>query len=401
MTRRLFTVLHVITRLIPGGAQDNTILTVERSRRYGFDAVLACAPEPRRVEDVRSKGIEVILIPEFRREISPFNDVIALIRLYRIIRRRRFHIVHTHTSKAGVLGRIAAKLAGTPVIVHTSHGSIFHPIYFRPSVLWFFSLVERFAAGLTDKIITISEDETDDYLQRRIAGNEKFIVIPSGVDTQSFPGRLIDKDKKRGDLGLPGDVPIVGMIARLAPEKGHDVCLQAFQQVVRAFPKACLLIVGEGELREDIRERISRLGLEKSVVMLGYRKDIPEITQILDVSVHPSFMEGGVSRSVVESMLCKVPVVAAAVGGIPEVVMHEKNGLLVPPGDATALAQAIIRLLNDGNLRSKLADAAYGPIQKTHSLETMTDKIFRLYGELLVKADIKRPPQQNACRDTL
>lgn len=390
MTKSLLKVLHVITRLIPGGAQDSTILTIEHSGRHGYDAALACAPEPGRVEEVRGKGTEVILIPEFRREISPINDVIALVKLYCIIKRGRFHIVHTHTSKAGVLGRIAARMAGTPIIIHTPHGSFFHPVFFNPYKLWFFGLIERFTAMFTDRIITLCRSETRDYLERRIAGNEKFTVIPSGVDTEKFPGNRIDRDKKKGELGLPKDVPIVGIIARLAPEKGHDLCLDAFLQVIEAFPGAHLVIAGKGALENDIRKKISQLGLDASVVMLGHRTDIPEIIQILDVAVQPSFMDAN-TRTVVEAMLCGVPVVATEAGGIPEIVKHEENGLLAPSGDATALAQAINRLLGDQGLRRKLADAAYGPISKTHSLKTMIDNIFNLYDELSVKADLKKP----------
>ncbi|MCP4366420.1 MAG: glycosyltransferase family 4 protein [Planctomycetes bacterium] len=390
MTKSLLKVLHVITRLIPGGAQDNTTLTIEHSRSHGYDAALACAPEPGRVEEVRQKGTEVILVPEFRREISPINDIIALLKLYFIIKRSKFHIVHTHTSKAGVLGRIAARLAGTPIIIHTPHGSFYHPVFFNPCKLWFFSLIERFTAMFTDRIITLCRSETRDYLERGIAGNEKFTVIPSGVDTDKFPGCRIDRDKMKGELGLPKDVPIVGIIARLAPEKGHDLCLDAFPQLIDAFQGALLIIVGKGALEDDIRKKISRLRLDASVVMLGHRTDIPEIIQILDVAVQPSFMDAN-TRTVVEAMLCGVPVVATDAGGIPEIVKHEETGLLVPPGDAAALARAITRLLKDEDLRVRLAEEAYRRIRQTHSLQTMIDNIFRLYDELSMKADLKKP----------
>ncbi len=390
MAISLLKILHVITRLIPGGAQDNTILTAEHSKRHGYDATLACAPEPGRVEDVRRKGIQVITIPEFRREISPINDVIALVKLYRLIKRDEFHIVHTHTSKAGILGRLAAKMAGTPIIIHTPHGTFYHPIFFGPYALWCFGHLDRFASRFTDRIITLYQDEAGSYLERGIAGNEKFTVIPSGVDTEEFPGHRIDKDKKKEELGLPKDVPIVGMAARLSPEKGHGVCLHAFLQVIETFPGALLLVVGQGALEDDIRKKISQLGLDASVVMLGLRTDISEIIQVLDVAVHPSIMDA-LPRSVVEDMFCRIPVVASAVGGIPEIVKHEESGLLVPPGDAAALAQAITRLLKDEGLRVRLADEAYRRIRQTHSLHAMIEKIFLLYDELLLEAGIKKP----------
>ena len=375
-------VLHVITRFIAGGAQDVTLIMVERLVQRGFDVVLACAPEKKRVEEARKRGVKIALIPEFRREISPLNDLKAFFRLYCLIRKSKFHIVHTHTSKAGILGRLAARLARTPIVIHSPHGSIFHRTYYNKFVLFLIALIEKFAALFADKIVPLSEGGRRDYLRYRIAEPEKYVTIYSAIELDCFSRVRVDITGKKEELGIPPGAPVVGLIARLSPEKGHGLCLEAFSRVLSVIPEAILLIVGEGSLEKDIRMKVNQLGIEKNVIVCGYRSDIPEIVQILDVSVHPSLWDG-IPRSMVEAMVSGKPVVATAVGGIPEVVIPGKTGLLVPARDREALAEGMVRLLKDRELAERLADAGLKRVRRMFDSETMVEKLVKLYCELI------------------
>jgi len=377
-------VLHVITRLVPGGAADGTLNLCRGLRESGFQVELAAAPDSKMAETVQKMGIPFHPIPEFRRDVNPFYDTWAFFKLYKLIRSGGYQVVHTHTSKAGILGRLAARLAHTPVIVHAPRGSIFHPTFFSPLVQWFFTLTERLAAPWADKIIAMCQSEVRDYLDRRIAPKEKYTVIDSGIDLNRFRHAQVDIAEKKQELGLPKDSFVIGMIARLSPEKGHLEALEAFLKVYKEIPDAFLLIVGEGELKEAIRQRITRMGIGDRVVMTGYRTDIPEITRTLDVSFNPSLWDCS-PRSILEAMVCGVPVVATTVGGIPEMVSNEETGLLVPTGDVEAMALCTLRLRRDEGLRKRLTAKAAEKIKASFDPSRTVEKTVQLYMELLAK----------------
>lgn len=378
-------VLQVITRLIPGGAVEVVLNLCSGLKERGFEVELAGAPDPRTAETVRKVGIPFHPIPEFRREVSPLYDLWALLKLYELIKKGGYQIVHTHTSKAGILGRLAARLAHVPVIVHTPHGSIFRPTFFGLPKRWFFALTERLAARWADKIITLCQSEVRDYLSHGIAPREKYVVIPNGIDLGRFrQSRRVNIAEEKQGLGLPKDSFVIGMIARLDPEKGHFEALEAFQKVHKEIPDAFLLIVGEGELKEAIQQKIASMGIGDRVVMTGYRADIPEITHILDVSLTPSLWDCS-PRSVLEAMVCGIPVIATNVGGIPEMVSDGETGLLVPVGDAEAMARCILRLRKDVGLGKKLTSQASRRGQKLFDLPRTIERIVQLYLRLLTE----------------
>ena len=374
-------ILHVITRLVAGGAQDSTIAACEHMARKGFDVALACAPEKARVKEARARGIDVIEVPGFRRELSPWNDLRALVRLDRVVRAGCYDVVHTHTSKAGVLGRIAARCAGVPVVVHSPHGSIFDPTYYGPVALGAIARVERFAGRFADRIIPLSRGGMDDYLQRRLAPRRKFVLVYTGLDEDRFLAVNGEDPTARAALGLPAGVPVIGMIARLTPEKGHDLALRAFSLVLRREPEARLLIVGEGGSRTAIEEDIRRLGLEKRVVLAGYRRDVTGVLGAVDISLHSSHMDG-LPRSLIEAMLAARPVVATRVGGIPEAVIDGESALLVEPEDVEAIAAALLRLIGDRALARRLGNNARKAAASRFSTERMVDEWLRVYRDV-------------------
>ncbi|MDI6761041.1 MAG: glycosyltransferase family 4 protein [Candidatus Brocadiaceae bacterium] len=381
-------VLHVITRLLPGGAADTVLSLCHWQKVHGFQVELAAAPDPKMAETVQKMGIPFHPIPEFRRDINPFCDTWASFKLYKLIRSGGYQVVHTHTSKAGVLGRLAARFAQTPVIVYAPRGSIFHPTFFSLPMRWFFALIERLAAPWADKIITMSQSEVRDFLDYKIAPEEKFLVIPSGIDLVRFGRTKVNVAEKRQELGLPRDAFVIGIIARLSPEKGHSTALGAFQKVYSELPNAFLLIVGEGELKETIQQKIASMGIGDRVVMTGYRGDIPEITRILDISLNPSFWDCS-PRSILEAMVCGVPVIATAVGGIPEMITNLETGLLVQAGDAEAIANCILRLKKDEGLKERMTTTAAKMAREKFDPSLTAKRTSQLYLELLAKKGLK------------
>ena len=349
--------------------------------RRGFDVTLACAPEKARVEEARARGIDVIEVPGFRRELSLWNDLRAFVHLSAVVRTGRYDIVHTHTSKAGVLGRIAARSAGVPVVVHSPHGSIFDPTYYSRAALAAIARVERFAGRFADRVIPLSRAGMDDYLERRLAPERKFVLVYTGLDEDRFLAVKAEDPDARASLGLPPRVPVIGMIARLTPEKGHDLALRAFPSVLRREPEARLLIVGEGKCRAAIEEDIQRLGLEERVVLAGYREDTAAVLGAIDISLHSSHMDG-LPRSLIEAMLAARPVVATRVGGIPEAVIDGESALLVEPEDEEAIAAALLRLIGDRALARRLGSNARGAAASRFSTERMVDEWLRIYRDV-------------------
>ena len=399
MTRPV-SILHVITRLVPGGAQDSTIAACEQMARRGYEVALACAPEAERVSEARERGIRVITVPSFRREVCPWHDLRAFIRLLGIIRAGRYDVVHTHTSKAGVLGRVAARLAGTPVVVHSPHGSIFSSHYYGRAGLATIAWVERSAGLFADRIIPLAQGALEDYLRHRLAPRRKYTLVYTGMEVDRFKGARVDLRAKRVQLGLPPAVPVIGMIAQLTPEKGHDIALRAFSQVVKTVPDARLLIVGEGNQRGAIEQDIRDLGLGFHTVLTGYRKDIPEILSAVDISLHPSHMDG-LPRSLVEAMLAGKPVVATSVGGIPEVACDGETALLVEPGDSCALAAALLRLLGDVDLARRLGEQGRESASGRFSLDRMVDEWLGVYKDAFRGKGLRELCAGSVCLETI
>lgn len=391
-------ILHVITRLVVGGAQENTLLTVARLDRSRYEVTLASGPTTGpegSLEDQISSDIAFERIPELVRHPHPVNDVVAAGRLYRFMRRHRYHIVHTHTTKAGILGRLAARAARVPIIIHTPHGHAFHNYMNRAgsaALTW----VERGLAGFTDQIICLTEAERGDHLRYRIGPPERFEVIHSGVDVDRFRSVRFDVDAKRRELGLPSRGPIVGCIARLVPVKGVDVLLQAVPRIRQAVPQATIVFVGDGPLRPALEDRARSLGQDGAVKFLGLRRDVTEILPLMDLVVLPSLNEG-MGRAAVEALAAGRPVVASRVSGIQDVITDGQTGLLVPPGDPEALASAIIHCLTNPALARAFARQAQAEVD-AYGIVPMIVKLDRLYARWLQAKGLEGEPHSTEPR---
>lgn len=374
---RKIRVLHIITRLIVGGAQEIALSIASGLDKDKFQVTFISGPEDFSKEMADKWNMGVIIIPDLIRRINPIKDLIALIRLYNFIRKYKFDIVHTHTSKVGILGRLAAKLAGAPIIFHTPHGSIFHPIYYGPKTIFLLSRIENFVAFFSNKIITCSNNEKKDFLEHKIASEDKYITINWGVKQDDFL-QTYDRASKRKELKIPDDAILIGNINRLVPEKGHFFCLEAFRMVLDRLPRVLLLIVGDGLLRKEIEAKINELDLNDNVIMIGHRDDVASILSGLDISLHTSIWEG-TPLAIIEAMLMGKAIIATNVGGVPELIEDGVTGILVAPYDKDALAEAIIKLINNKALAKRIGEAASKRAKEKFTLKLMLEKISNLY----------------------
>src|SRR2546427_146579 len=384
-------VLHIITRMDRGGSARNTFLTAlghDRKRFrvslvYGRSVPLTAeeaAPMKIDLERLSQAGVRVSEVPTLVREVRPILDAWATLALWRLLRRERPALVHTHTSKAGVVGRLAAWLARVPVVIHTPHGHIFYG-YYGAVASATIRLLERLLATITDRIVTLTDRGAQEHVQYKIAGLEKFVTIHSGIDLVSFRSLQVDPAVKRKELGLPPEGPIVGTAGRLVPIKGQEWLLKAAPQVLAQFPQACFVIIGDGPLLGELRQLTSKLGIGLRVVFFGAREDVPECLAALDLFALPSLNEG-MGRGLLEAMAVGCPVVATRVGGIPDSVEDGTTGLLVPPRDERALAEAILTLLRDWSRRAAYGEAARRHVDGRFDVETMVRSVERLYDEV-------------------
>lgn len=331
-------------------------------------------------EETVRQGINFMAIKHFVRAVSPFNDLTALWELVRLMRKQRYDVVHTHNSKAGILGRIAAKCSGVPIVIHTMHSCVFRYPNLNKIQRRFYLILEKFAALLTDKIVTISRSLEEEFINAGVAPAGKFVTIYSGIDIEKFR-RVFDAGRKRKEFGIKPDELVVGTVARLAPGKGHKIFLQAASRVVQDVSNVKFMIVGDGPLREELVGISKELRIYEKCVFTDFRRDVEQIVSIFDVSVLASFYEG-MGRVLLEAQALGRPVVATKVGGIPDIVNDGVTGILVPAGDDGALAGAVIKLLKNEALRKRMGDEAKKWADFRFSKQKMVDDIVRVYEEL-------------------
>ncbi len=373
-------VLHLITHLDIGGAQDNTLLTAERLNRREYDVHLASGSSGRWLERAYQYADEVYFINHLRqgrRDIQPASDLQALFETVSLIKLQGYDIVHTHSSKAGFIGRVAAWLAHTPVILHTIHGFPFHP-YMSPLRRWVYIFLEKLAAGCTDQLITVSELLKEEAIELKIAPADKITTIYSGIDLSQFEVS-VDVAEKRLEFGLDPLFPVVGTVGRLSEQKAPQDFIRAAFEVLQQVPQVQFLMVGDGPLRQKVEKLIGR---DSRIKILGYRQDVPQILQTFDIFVLSSWWEG-LGRALTEAMIVGLPVVATKVNGVPELVVDGETGLLAPPQCPHLLAEKIVSLLQDPDTAKQLGKNARRKVVSSFSADLMIERISNLYQELL------------------
>jgi glycosyltransferase involved in cell wall biosynthesis len=378
----LFRIIHIHTLPVISGSGLNTYLTMRGMDRTAYEVELACAPGGKLIDLIRGQGMKVRLFKNLVQPLHPLKDLLGLIDLTRFLRRKRYHIVHTHNSKAGFIGRLAAKWAGVPIIVHTVHGFAFHDR--EPA--WrqiLFRNLERLASRWCDKMVFISQPLIDWALRDRITRREKILKIYSGIELDHFKP-VPDEEKKalKEAWGIREEAPVVGMVSKLWEGKGHTTLIHAFEGLKQEIPEAVLVIVGEGHLRDKLADLVDRLGLEGSVLFTGFQMDVRRTIATFDVAVLPSFFEG-MGRVLLEAMAMGKPVVASSVGGIPDLVHHGKNGLLVTPGSVSELKSGLLTLIRNKALAEEMGKEGRNRISEEFSAGRMAQSIEKLYRELL------------------
>ncbi len=376
--------IHVITRLILGGAQENTLLTVEGLDRLGgFRTSLvtgpAIGPEGNLIERARRNDVDLMVLSHLRRQISPWHDALAFRSLLRIFRGERPDIVHTHSSKAGILGRLAAHRTGVPVIIHTVHGPPFHP-YQNALANRGFRWLERLAARHTCRLISVADAMTETFVTARVAPAEKFVTVYSGMEVEPFLRENGSRNRVRAELGIRQNDIVIGKIARLFRLKGHEDVLHAFTEIHRRFPAARLLFVGDGILRERLEALALRLGVREKVTFAGLvsAERVPEMIKAMDLLVHASLREG-LARVLPQALLSGCPVVSYDVDGAREIVKDGVTGFLVPPRRVDRLREAMIQALSDLGTAREMARRGRELFTEQFRAETMVRRIVEVY----------------------
>ena len=380
-------IAHVITRLILGGAQQNTLLTAAgQAEDFGDEVIVITGPgmgaEGSLVEWARDRGLELKLVPEMGRAIRPWNDWTSYRRIAAAIGEFAPDIVHTHSSKAGILGRAAASRQRIPV-VHTIHGAAFHV---GQSMLAraIFRRAERWAARRCQALISVCDAMTDQYVDAGIAPPEKFTTIYSGMDVEPFLDPPRAREEVRSELGFADDDVVIGKIARLFDLKGHRFLLEAAGRIAAACPRAKFLLVGDGPLRSRFEDRIASQGLTDRFVLTGLvpPERIPELIHATDLVVHASLWEG-LARVLPQSMLSGKPVVSFAIDGAPEVVIPDETGLLVPAGSVDGLVDSVTQLVEDEPLRKRMGNEGLRRSIETFRYQDMARRVREVYQRVL------------------
>ena len=376
-------VLNIITRLEQGGAPLALLETVRRiSPRFQVDIAVGQTDDP--AQDLLNtplvKGLRIIQVPHMRRNIHPFRDLGALWQLIRIIRAGRYDIVHTHTSKAGLLGRVAAYLCGVTAVVHSPHGTVLEG-YFGTFTTRFFALLERLCAHISRRIICLTPLEIEQYRAVRIGQKAQYTHVFNGIDIDAYEARTGNPDALRRALSISPQDIVATIVGRLVPVKGHTNLLHAFQIASQTHPNLLLLITGDGELRSELEQLAQHLGITDRVRFLGWRDDTAEILEISDLFVLSSLNEG-LGLVLVEAMAKHLPIVATRVGGVPCVVEHGKTGLLVPSGSPQAFARALGELADQPQKQRAMGEAGYRRAVRLFSISATVRETERVYHEL-------------------
>jgi len=386
-------VVHVITRLIVGGAQENTLASVLGLRqRYGWEVKLISGPTrgpEGSLEPVAAAVPGLLEIePSLIRPLHPWQDTRAWLRLTQRFRHWRPDLVHTHSGKAGFVGRLAARRAGVPVIVHTIHGPSFGTFQ-GPLANWIFRTAEQWAGRVTTHFVVVAEAMARQYLAAGIGRPDQYTRIYSGFDLEPFLQARNDPER-RARLGAGPQDLLVGKVARLFKLKGHDDLLDVAPALVRKVPQLKFVFLGDGAWRGRLEARVRALGLAEHVRFVGLvpPAEIPAWMGILDVVVHLSRREG-LPRALPQALAAGKPVVAYACDGAPEVCRPGETGFLVTPGDRAGLEQAILRLLQDAGLRQRLGQQGRAWVRQHFDVQTMVDALHALYVRLLGRAPQK------------
>jgi glycosyltransferase involved in cell wall biosynthesis len=390
-------ILRIIGRLNVGGPAIHVVNLTAGLNPNRYLSLLVAGSENEAegsmLDFALAHGVKPTVIPEI---VTAFSlaprDGKALWKLYSLMRKERPHIVHTHTAKAGFLGRLAARMAGVPVVVHTFHGHVLHG-YYGPAKNELLRRVEQSLAWLCDRLVTVSEQVKNDLVGYGIAKAEKISVVPLGFDLDPFLNSQDQQGEFRREMGLSDEHKLVGIVGRIFPIKNHALFLQSAARIAAQEPAARFVVVGDGVLRPTLENQARQLGIADRVLFTGWRTDLPRICVDLNVLVVSSDNEG-TPVSAIEAMAAGCPVVATRVGGLPDLIEDHKTGRLVPPRDADALACAVGGLLQSPHTAGELGRNGQEFVRQRFTVRRLLGDMDHLYTELLEEKAIAIPTRE-------
>jgi glycosyltransferase involved in cell wall biosynthesis len=378
---------HIITRLIIGGAQENTLFNVDDQHHIHGDEVClitgpGLGPEGTLEKRAIDRGLDLRVLPEMRRSLHPWRDVSCYFALKRMLKDYQPDIVHTHSSKAGILGRRAAFALDIPC-VHSIHGAAFH--FGQPAVLQsVYRAVEKLAEPWCQQFITVCDAMSQQYLAAGIGTPDKYTTIFSGMDVDAFLQPSRSRDEIRQELGFDDSHVVVGKIARLFNLKGHEYLIEAAPAIVASVPNVRFLFVGDGILKTQFERRIAELGLSQHFIFTGLvpPDQVANYIHAMDVVAHTSVWEG-LARVLPQALICGKPIVSYDIDGAPEVCVDDETGCLVPARSIEPLSAAIVRLASDTALRERLGTTGRERFAPRFRHEFMTERIRLIYQSML------------------
>lgn len=372
-------ILFVITKSDFGGAQQYVYDLAVNLDKARYEVTVASGGDGILLQRLRESGITVVSLASLVWRLDPMHDLLALLALYRLIRNRRYHIVHTNSAKGGILGRLAAFLARTPVVIFTVHGFYFHR--YTPRLLfascW---LIEKMFGRFTHALIAVSSADARCIKRLNLVPPTRAVTILNGITPR--PCAVPGADSRRA-FGLPPSARLVGTVTRVAPLKGVDDLVRSVPRILQVIPNAYLVIIGDGPSRDGIAQLAERLGISERVRLLGYRHDVADLLADIDVLVFPSLKEG-LPLTVLEAMGAGKPIVVTDIDGHRELIEHEISGLLVPPSDPMAIADAVVSLLSNQAIARSMGMVARQRALDSYATSRMVGETDSLYQRLLI-----------------
>ena len=373
--------IHLQVLPILSGVQKAMYDTLIRLDRETYDISVLCQSEGKLTDELKKQNIKYITVPELKREINPFFDLYALFKIYNLFRKEHYDIVHTHSSKPGIIGRLAAKLAGIKVIVHTVHGFAFHESSPKLSIL-IYGLLEKLVGYATDLVIFVNNKDRLTALKMKLLPAKKTITIFNGVDLAIYNNNN-GSIKAKQLIGIEKNGhPFIGMVTRLWEQKAPEDFIRAIPFVVKNIPKAKFLVIGDGPLREKLEQISTALNIQQNVIFLGWRKDVKDLLKIMDIFVLPSLWEG-LPISILEAMANAKPVIASNIKGNNELVIHGETGLLVPIQSPQKIGESVLQLLGDSSLLNKMGQNGYQVVKMKYDINKIVQQINSEYQSIL------------------
>ena len=388
-------IVHIITRLIIGGAQENTLLSCQGQHDLGHDVTLITGPplgpEGSLLDRARSHGYKVEVLDEMRRAVLPGKDLLTYRALVRRLRELKPDVVHTHSSKAGILGRWAAHRANVPAIIHTIHGLSFTAST-RPAINWAYKWLERRAAPITTRIVCVADAMRDQSLRAGIGTKEQYVTVYSGMDTRPFLNPPTAREEVRKRLNIEPHHVVAGTIARLFHLKGHDDLLDLAPDLCTRYPNLRFLWIGEGILREQFERRMNEMNLCDRFILTGLvpPSEVPALVNAMDILVHPSRREG-LARAIPQGQLAGCPAIAYDIDGNREGMIPGETGIAVPPFEIQALSDCMQMVLDDPEWRHRMGARGRDFALSRFDAKVMVDALQRVYADALVGATPASP----------